>query len=194
MSLLINSTNHKILNDIKLIYSYFSRPKYRDNFNKIIDGLYLGDYNIACSKSFIVNKNINLVINCSNDLIFPKFYKNIDPIDFQYFRIPLDDSYNQTDQDIMYASLQKACPIIYKYLKNNKNVYIHCYAGMQRSATVVLCYLIYKDYIENNSNKISQLNEYYNFVKLKRVVVFLPDPTFIKVIDKYYKDIVQLKK
>jgi protein-tyrosine phosphatase len=180
-------------NNIKTVTEFFNMNY--DNYNKIITGLYLGNYTPAYDKKFILEKKIDLVINCSNDIEFPNFYKKsiiLERPNFKYIRIALDDSFNETDQIIMANNLEKICPIIHKYLKNKQNIYIHCYAGMQRSATIVLCYLIYKDYIENN--KILSLKKYYKFLKRKRIVVFNPDPTFIKVIKKYYKIIILQKK
>ena len=175
--------------EVKFLLEYLFNPTSSDNYNLIIPGLYLGNYEAACSKTFILDKEIDLVINCSNDLNFPKFYDNIINNKFRYIRIPLDDSKNYVDQLIMSLNMPKICPIIHKYLNKGQNVYIHCYAGMQRSATVVICYLIYLDKINNDLKK---LNYYYNFLKSKRVVVFKPDPTFSDVILNYYKKNIKL--
>ena len=191
MSLIISSIKNSVLNDIKTVYETITKPTSDDNYNKIISGVYLGNYDAACSKSFILDKEIDLVINCSNNLGWPEFYANIERHNFKYIRIPLDDSFDQTDQDIMAVSLERICPVMYTAINNSEqNVYVHCYAGMQRSATVVLCYLIYKDYVENKTIKL--LKEYYGFLRKKRVVVFHPDPTFVKVIAKYYKRILSV--
>lgn len=192
MSLIISSIKQNILNDIKNIYEYFSIPNSEDNYNIIIPGLYLGNYDAAISKSFMLNKDINLVINCSHNLKFPIFYDQIDKYDFKYIRIALDDSFDKEDQYIMANCLKKICPIIHDYLNDGLNVYVHCYAGMQRSATIIICYLIYKDFLDN---KIHTLQKYYNFIKSKRTVVFKPDPTFVNVIHNYHKNLFnKLKK
>jgi protein-tyrosine phosphatase len=187
MSLILSSIKHDILKDIKTVYEYMSKPSDYDNYNFIIDGLYLGNYDAACSKTFILSKEIDFVVNCSNNLEWPEFYKSFERPNFRYLRIPLDDSFNQIDQEIMASSLKSICPTIYDIINNkNINVFVHCYAGAQRSATVVLCYLIYKDYIENK--KILSLKEYYKFLKNKRSIVFHPDPTFVNVIYRYHKN------
>ena len=168
-----------------------SKPTTEDNYNKIIHGLYLGNYEAACSKSFFLNKEIDLVINCSNNLQWPEWYAKFERPNLKYIRIPLDDSFDPTDQDIMKVSLERICPIIYTAINiNQQNVYVHCYAGMQRSATVIICYLMYKDLQEKNI--ILSLKEYYKFLKEKRIIVFYPDPTFVKVIHTYYKRIKDL--
>jgi len=185
MALLIKSINDNLSRDIRMIYEYFSQPSKYDHYNEIIPGLFLGNYIAARSEEFINDNKINLVINCSKDLEFPSFYNKINNHHINYLRIPIDDSRHDMDQLIMELNLEKVCPLIHKYISQRKNVYVHCYAGMQRSATVILCYLIYKDLHENN--KINKLKSYYNFLKSKRVVVFRPDPTFVDVIYKYHK-------
>jgi protein tyrosine/serine phosphatase len=183
MNLIYSSIKHNFLRDMYTIYEPFIIPTEEDNYNLIIDGIYLGNYDAANSKSFILDKNINLIINCSRDLKFPDFYNNI-PVN--YIRLPLNDSFDEIDQLIMSIAIPKLMKLIHKYLKNNKNVFVHCYAGMQRSATVVICYLMYKDKKEKKSKK---LDDYYNFLKSKRTIVFKPDPTFVTVIENYYNSL-----
>jgi len=185
MNTILEIIKNSFTRDIKIVHENFTNPNSNDNYNQIIPRLYLGNYIGACDKDFIIGKNINLVINCSNDLKFPAFYQKIP--NCKYIRIPLDDSDRDIDQLIMRFSLPKICPIIHEYINKNLNVYVHCYAGMQRSATVVICYLMYKDYIEKK--KVSNLNNYYKFLKSKRVIVFKPDPTFENVIYGYHKNL-----
>jgi protein-tyrosine phosphatase len=169
--------------EIKLLSEYFSSPSTIDNYNQIIPGLYLGNYEAAQSKTFILDKDIDLVINCSKDLKYPDFYNKLDRHNFKYIRIPVDDSKNNVDQILMEMTIPKICPIIHKYLENGQNIYVHCYAGMQRSATIVICYLIYLDMLDNNVKKLSG---YYKFLKSKRPIVFKPDPTFDQPIYKFH--------
>ena len=84
MSLIISSVKNNIFRDIKLVYEKITNPTTDDNYNEIIPGLYLGNYDAAMSKTFIIDKDINLVINCSNDLDFPDFYKTIHKSNFKY--------------------------------------------------------------------------------------------------------------
>jgi len=184
MSLIISSIKNNIIRDINIVYEKITNPTSEDNYNEIIPGLYLGNYDAAMSKTFITDKDINLVVNCSNDLEFPYFYRTIHKSDFKYIRIPLDDSHRDVDQLVMSVSLPKICPIIHDNLLKGLNVYVHCYAGMQRSATVIICYLMYKDFVEKK--KLKNLSAYYKFLKYKRIIVFRPDPTFEHVISNYY--------
>jgi hypothetical protein len=189
MTSLISLIKNNIYRDLKFVYEKVTNPTSEDNYNEIIPGLYLGNYDAATSKTFITDKDINLVVNCSNDLDIPDFYQTIHEQDFKYVRIPLDDSHRDIDQLVMSVSLPKICPIIHDHLINGSNVYVHCYAGMQRSATVIICYLMYRHYV--NNKKLLTLRQYYKFLKSKRVIVFRPDPTFENVILNYYNKLSQ---
>jgi len=62
-------------------------------------------------------------------------------------------------------------------LANRMNVVVHCYAGVQRSATVVLCYLL--------KYKNMNLNMGKAIMKQNRSIVFFPYPTFDTFINNY---------
>ena len=59
MSLIISSIKNNIIRDIKLVYEKIINPTTDDNYNEIIPGLYLGNYDAAMSKTFIIDKDIN---------------------------------------------------------------------------------------------------------------------------------------
>lgn len=160
-----------------------------DRYNEIIPNLYLGNYEGACDENFIIGKKINLVVNCSVDLEFPDFYKELN--NFDYLRLPLNDTPFSNDQKIMSLGIPKLCILIHKYLSQHKRVYVHCFAGMQRSATIVLCYLMYRDF---KSKKLHKLSSYYKFLKSKRSIVFVPIPTFYNVINQFYNKLRSLSK
>jgi len=178
-----------LINIIKNYFKYkfedFIVPSEYDNYNLIIDHLYLGNYLAAQDQDFIIDKKIKLVINCSKNLEYPSFYKHMDH-DFKYIRLQLNDSTNRIDQFTMQSSLPELCKLIDDNYTKGLNVFIHCFAGIQRSATVILCYLMYLD----SKNKIlKSLDYYYYYLKYKRVVVFRPDPTFSNVIINFYNNL-----
>jgi protein-tyrosine phosphatase len=110
-------------------------------YNKIMNRLYLGNFQAAKDKDFFKKKNIRAVLNCSKDI--PNHFasnKNI-----EYMRIPVDDSLKQKDYDLMFDFMPVIVAFIHKHIVVQKNnILIHCWAGRQRSAISVAVYLVDK--------------------------------------------------
>jgi len=151
------------------------------SYNKISNYLYLGNYNAACDIDFIKNNEICLVINCSKDLKFPEFYNYLN---IEYYRIPINDSNTYDDNKILNDNIDYVINLIDKFRNEKKNVFVHCYAGIQRSAAVILSYIIYRlkiDYdndIDKDKFKNISYDKLKSFLKNKRPVVFKNGPTF----------------
>ena len=110
-------------------------------YNKIMNHLYLGNFQAAKDKEFFKNKNIKAVLNCSKDI--PKHFAHIK--DIEYMRIPLDDSLKQKDFDLMFEYMPVIVAFIHKHVViQEDNALVHCYAGRQRSAISVAVYLVDK--------------------------------------------------
>lgn len=95
---------------------------------EIVPHLYLSNYQDALS----VPKDF-FVINCSKDLPMVQTKGG-------GTRLYVDDSPHSIE------TMTKNLPIMIKYIeehvKENKNVLVHCFAGQQRSATVIAAYLM----------------------------------------------------
>ena len=70
----------------------------------------------------------------------------------------------------MYNYLDNITKYIYDSLMNNKTIFVHCYAGKQRSATIVCAYIM--RYLNLSYKEAAKL------MKTKRIVVFTPLPNF----------------
>jgi protein-tyrosine phosphatase len=110
-------------------------------YNKIVDRLYLGNFQAAKDKQFFKDKKIKAVLNCSKDL--PNHFAHDRNI--EYMRIPVDDSLKQKDYDLMYEFMPSIVEFIHKHAGIQKNnILIHCYAGRQRSAISVAVFMVSK--------------------------------------------------
>lgn len=171
-------------------------PFFSLSYNKISNNLFLSNYVCAANDDFIKSNNIKVVINCSKDLIRPEFY---DKYNIKFMRIPIDDSRAFEETKTFYKYLDSAIDLIKKSKKNNLNILVHCYTGIQRSATLVLCYIMNEinEFIDNDNtfvknndlnNKMEglSLNNIIGFLKSKRDIVFYREPTFIILINDYY--------
>lgn len=110
-------------------------------YNKIIDRVYLGNFQAAKDKTFFKDKKIKAVLNCSKDI--PNHFlsnKNI-----EYMRIPVDDSLKEKDYDLMFEFMPCIVQFIHKHaIIQKNNILVHCWAGRQRSAISVAVYLVDK--------------------------------------------------
>lgn len=139
--------------------------------NEIIQNLWLGNRNSPTESDNLIKNNIKLIINCSKDIMY-----NVDH-NIQVIRLPIHDMNSVESNQILADKINYLTFIINIYLKNNIGVLIHCYAGVQRSATVVLCYLL--------KEKSMSLDMAKAIMKEKRSIVFFPYPTFNQFINNY---------
>ena len=139
--------------------------------NEIIPNLWLGSRLAPVNQDIIHDKNIKLIINCTKDI---DYYVDSN---VQTIRLAINDANTDESNRILGESIDNLTFLIDVYLQNNMGVLVHCYAGVQRSATVVLCYLIkYKHYNVEMAKVI---------MKDKRSIVFFPYPTFDRFINNY---------
>ena len=139
---------------------------------EILPNLWLGNENIAKSNLFFKRNNINIVVNCSKDI---PFYSNYT----QNIRIPVDDNLEDIEIDKLYNYLDKAANLMETCLSNNEGILVHCYAGKQRSATVIASYLMKYGNLKTNDAILS--------IKSKRLVAFTPKVNFKTALIKYEK-------
>jgi len=143
--------------------------------NQITDRVWLGNYVEASNKEFMTRNKIRVIINCSKDI---PFYFSEDVVPYQY-RIPVDDDRQPESMRIMYSYLPKITEMMREHVLRGDNIYVHCHAGMQRSACVVVCYVL----------SLCRMNveEAIQFVKSRRPIAFTPLVNFRPSIDAYYQ-------
>ena len=110
-------------------------------YNKIMNRLYLGNFQAAKDKDFFKKKRIRAVLNCSRDI--PNHFAS--NRDVEYMRIPVEDSLKQKDYDLMFEYMPVIVAFIHKHINVQvNNILVHCWAGRQRSAIAVAVYLVDK--------------------------------------------------
>ena len=154
-----------------------SISNYINDINEIIPHLYLTNWytsnNIEVLKNYKIKAVITLETNPKPAHIL-EYYKKYN-IDNMYITIP-----DSPDADIM-QYFDKTFDFIDKHISKGENVLVHCMAGISRSSTIVLNYIIRKMY-ENNevvSCPCKLLNEVMEYVITKRPVVN-PNDGFMK--------------
>ncbi len=175
---LLSNNNYRV-NKTNPGFLMFSTLKYYYNVefsNQITTNLWLGNFIESSNEQFIRNNNIKVIVNCSKDL---PFYFSQTEVPYRY-RIPVNDDKQEDSLLAMYLYLPSIIEKIRKHIENNDNVYVHCHAGMQRSACVVSAYLM----ATHNMN----FEQTYNYLKSRRPIVYTPNVNFRRSLDTYYKN------
>ncbi|PKY39951.1 crystal Structrue of A mitogen-activated protein kinase Phosphatase, Skrp1, partial [Rhizophagus irregularis] len=124
--------------------------------------LYLGDAKTARWFPHLLSNKITHVINLSDNEIVPLRYLKIDITD--------DPSSNISKH------FHECIDFIENAKSTNGRVYVHCLAGISRSTSIVIAYLM-------NSQKI-HYNQAFNLVKEKRPNV-KPNQGFVEQLRKF---------
>jgi len=125
--------------------------------NEIFHNLWLGDIRDSRNNDFI--SKIDVIINCTNNLPYLDNKKIC-------YRVGVEDNLEKNEIIQLYKLLDPTIDFIHKNLINQKCVFVHCYAGKQRSASVICAYIM-------KYFKLS-LNEATLLVKSKRQHIFTP--------------------
>jgi len=99
--------------------------------------LYLSDSDTAFDKQLLLNNDVTTIINVAAEIQTPF----IDDERFSYLVIPLRDSVNQI---LTYEQFMAVFSFIDSSNSNGKKVLIHCQAGISRSATFAVAYVMWK--------------------------------------------------
>ncbi|KAF7656111.1 hypothetical protein LDENG_00046320 [Lucifuga dentata] len=121
---------------------------------RILPHLYLGCQRDVLNKDLMQQNDIAYVLNASNTCPKPDF------IPESYFlRVPVNDSFCEK----ILPWLDKSVEFIEKAKASNARVLVHCLAGISRSATIAIAYIM--------KRMDMSLDEAYRFVKEKRPTI-----------------------
>ena len=145
------------------LLDYFSRLKFEAS-EILEDKLYLGNEGSSFSKKKLKKRGITDIIIVGYNLY--KFY----PEDFNYKQIEIDD--NEHEEILKYF-----IPIILYILNNEDKVFfIHCQAGISRSASIVISIIMFM--------KKLNFEEAFKFVSNKRKIIS-PNFGFIQQLKEF---------
>ena len=134
-----------------------------ENANEIVPRLWLGNAKAAHDTSFLREKGITIVFNCSKDIPFHALMKNC-------YRVPVDDNLQQAElRNLELWSFEIIAKLSREY-KTGKPILVHCAAGMQRSAAVVAMFLIASMHISSDAA--------IEYIRERRPIAFMPMANF----------------
>jgi protein-tyrosine phosphatase len=100
--------------------------------SQILSNIYLGGYDKAVDKAWLKRNKITHILNCTRE------HPNYFPKDFLYMKLNLRDSIDQS----IYEALEPSYGFIKRGTERGKRVYIHCHAGVSRSSSMLIYYLM----------------------------------------------------
>ncbi|XP_043944067.1 dual specificity protein phosphatase 16 [Protopterus annectens] len=121
---------------------------------RILPHLYLGCQRDVLNKELMQQNDIAYVLNASNTCPKPDFIP-----ESHFLRVPVNDSFCEK----ILPWLDKSVEFIEKAKASNSRVLVHCLAGISRSATIAIAYIM--------KRMNMSLDEAYRFVKEKRPTI-----------------------
>ena len=137
---------------------------------EIIPNLFLGSVGCSSNLEELQNNKITHIVCCASGM------ENKFPDKFKYYNVNLLDKENQNIR----IYLDGTYKFIDDALKNGGRVFVHCYAGVSRSASILIAYLM--------KSKKMKFDEALNLLKSKRSKVN-PNAGFILQLRAYEKEI-----
>jgi protein-tyrosine phosphatase len=176
-------------------YNYFVSTltsKYLSNiflssswWNKMDDNIFLGALPLHNSNHLEILKqeNIGAVLSVVEDfeLNGTIYFKPISKNDWSenninHLHVQIEDSHGIRVDDML-----KCIEFITENIKDNRRIYIHCKAGRGRSASVVLCYFLWKKHMEIGKLTNEHILETYDKIKLIRNEISISDNQFMNI-------------
>jgi len=138
---------------------------------RILSFLYLGSEDDANNKELLQSHNITYELNVSNKCPKPDFLG-----DGHFMRIPVNDSHNEK----LMPHFSEAFQFIDKVRESNESVLVHCLAGISRSPTVAIAYIM--------KHLMMNCEDAYRYVKSKRATIS-PNFNFLGQLLEYEKQL-----
>lgn len=129
--------------------------------SKITEQIFIGNYKDASNRDWLDKNNITHIVNATADL--PNYFTN----HYKYLQLRLDDTLYQS----LYEVLEPSYKFIYNAVGNGGTVLIHCHAGISRSVSIAIYFLMKV----NRSTYLKTLD----FIRTKRIIAN-PNPGFAR--------------
>ena len=154
MKICRNCYNIEMENEVKRVTELLKTSKVLFDGNEILkDKLYLGNFYSATQKEELKKRGITHILMVG--YLLHEFFPN----DFIYANIEIEDDERENIFRYFYVCIN--------FIEKSKVCYVHCQAGVSRSASIVIAYVMYK-------NKLN-FEDAFEFVKEKRCYIYPND-------------------
>jgi hypothetical protein len=143
-------------------------------FHEIVNNLYLGN------ASAHHNLSVDLIVNCCPEINVNYGDNNNKNKNIVWLKFYDDKDDNEKLVSLLYTTqvLEK----IHSHLTSGKSVLVHCAMGIQRSATVVACYLLKYVMPEQNTSAVIKYIQSKREEAFSTGYVFLPTMAFYSLL------------
>jgi predicted protein tyrosine phosphatase len=138
-------------------------------FDKIVDYLFVGN-----AKSLELEK-FDMIVNCTKNIYFPTHF------DGKCIRISVNDSPDECNTLLYEIHNTLVLENMNNYIRNKRSVLVHCSMGIQRSCSLVACYLI-KYYGWTPTEAIE-------YIRAKRPIAFFGNIHFLQTIEDFHHNL-----
>jgi hypothetical protein len=108
----------------------------------IMDGIYLGSEYGALDLGLLRGLQISHIINItSGSRTVPNYGESIQGWDVKYVHYSLEDRIGYSEQTIL-KTFRETTSSLREWSANQQRVFVHCSAGLSRSASVIMAYLM----------------------------------------------------
>lgn len=118
---------------------------YHSGATEILPGLWLGDITSAHDPTFIKDKQIQFIINCSNETKFP----NNSMIKMKH-QVQIPERLKPDEYPLVCRYLDEYCLLIKRHI-NMYNILIYCQTGIHKSPIIMIMYLMRCGLMDINS-------------------------------------------
>lgn len=156
---ILNKVIYNILNYTrsKETLDFVNNITHINNYDLIIPNLYLGNINASNDEDFFKKCNVCAIVNCTENEPFHLYFH-----DKPKLRLYVNDSKEKSNIEKFKKEIINAIDFIEECIENKITVFVHCYWGLMRSATVIAAYLI-KTYKINHIDAIKLIREQRQF-------------------------------
>lgn len=140
----------------------------QNHVHEILPRLYLGDYIASSHELFLKERKISFIVNVTKHI--PNYFEATGEI--EYIQIPVEDNLEPTEIQELYRQAVEWIPQIdAAYMQNpEQSILFHCHAGQQRSAALMVMFMMY--HFQKKTHRPYASRDAIFYVTSKRPVAF----------------------